>query len=757
MTCRMAAGQQKKRLTSSNIHEQFKGKKKRQDSSDCILNLRCHIDLEWDDIQRRVWAKKEQVGLSWTDITPFLDIVSLAHNGLADIIAVPQEMFSLDNLMNVLSYEVWATCLSESERKLLTQFLPSGKGAEQIVHSLLKGENHYFGNPFLKWSTSLCAGNLHPDNVLQAEQQSLLNKKAYYSEINKYHKGMLRVIKNWKEGWLNCKDPEKLWSDGYTKNKQGSLATSTEEANDLTISKRELRPDMDADDTDIYMSYIKVSKTQHQLVMNLKQSADGIQYKLLGRLLGDLNSFHVYPYITFEEEEKQKLHEHWLQMANKDLPAAFEVAGQRKMGREQMRKSLELELTEKIKILFVKDNKIQSIESTAREPTCDGDHRNQHTPDEIIRFKDNSTDEHLLDQITSLKSDMETSPIVVGQEVDEALQTEDHYSPLCLSVDNQNPSNTIMEVAGSSQTSAKNMWQSASISNSYYSTTENGGYTSIGQLSLGHPQLSIEHPTNIIGLGREIIEAEHGELMPTTFNADQRASLFSSYNQSEMLSAFPKKPRIISYPQQHINGIKEPVSQFLMTHDGLPESSMVSTQLQGAQQLEQRGPGEQDAYMHHITSKSLYSDSCPDQAFTSVEQLNFPSIQSSMDTGTLGLNWFRDDGQTYNNWSNIDPSGGGQCLADASNTEGSLYNVLSSKFPTCPSYSNSSSEQYLQPRNFGANSNAQNIYGYVQHQPVNPSSHQAVAVNNLSWMNYAQQNSSLHNPLGRPLQRSWNK
>lgn len=106
MTCRMAAGQQKKRLTSSNIHEQFKGKKKRQDSSDCILNLRCHIDLEWDDIQRRVVAKKEQVGLSWTDIAPFLDTFSLSHNGLADIIAVPHEIFSLDNLMNVLSHEV---------------------------------------------------------------------------------------------------------------------------------------------------------------------------------------------------------------------------------------------------------------------------------------------------------------------------------------------------------------------------------------------------------------------------------------------------------------------------------------------------------------------------------------------------------------------------------------------------------------------------------------------------------------------------
>ncbi|RRT71556.1 hypothetical protein B296_00007941 [Ensete ventricosum] len=152
----MAAGQQKKRLTSSNFHEQYKGKKKKKlDSSDYILNLRCRVDLAWDDHQRRVVAKKEQISLSWPDIAPFLDSVSQSHTGLADVVSVPIEIFSLDNLTDVLSYEVWATCLSESERKLLTQFLPSVKGAEQVVHSLLKGENHHFGNPSLKWQVEI--------------------------------------------------------------------------------------------------------------------------------------------------------------------------------------------------------------------------------------------------------------------------------------------------------------------------------------------------------------------------------------------------------------------------------------------------------------------------------------------------------------------------------------------------------------------------------------------------------------------------
>lgn len=107
MTCIMAAGQQKKRLRSSNIHELYKGKKKKRlDSSEFILNLRCHIDLEWDDMQRKVVARKEQVGLSWIDIAPFLDSVTLPHTGVADVVSVPNEIFSLYNLTDVLSYEV---------------------------------------------------------------------------------------------------------------------------------------------------------------------------------------------------------------------------------------------------------------------------------------------------------------------------------------------------------------------------------------------------------------------------------------------------------------------------------------------------------------------------------------------------------------------------------------------------------------------------------------------------------------------------
>ena len=79
----------------------------------------------------------------------------------------------------VFSCQVWATCLSESERKLLTQFLPTGTGAEQAVQSLLSGEDHHFGNPFLRWQVSLA-------NFCRLRHVCLMSKdciNAYYSIV----------------------------------------------------------------------------------------------------------------------------------------------------------------------------------------------------------------------------------------------------------------------------------------------------------------------------------------------------------------------------------------------------------------------------------------------------------------------------------------------------------------------------------------------------------------------------------------------
>lgn len=102
----MAAGQQRKRLASSNLHELQGKKKKRVDSSSYILNLRSHVHLQWDNVLKRVVAKREQVGITWKELSPYVDSVPKFHSGLADVFSFPKEIFDLDNLMEVLSHKV---------------------------------------------------------------------------------------------------------------------------------------------------------------------------------------------------------------------------------------------------------------------------------------------------------------------------------------------------------------------------------------------------------------------------------------------------------------------------------------------------------------------------------------------------------------------------------------------------------------------------------------------------------------------------
>ncbi|KAG8080664.1 hypothetical protein GUJ93_ZPchr0007g5417 [Zizania palustris] len=205
----MAAGKQKKRIISSTNSDQHRtGKKVKVQSSNYLIGLKSRIGLKWDDYQKRVVPKQEQVGILWSDLAPFIDSGQKHCSGLADVTYVPPETFSLENLRSVLSYEVWATCLTEAERKFLIQFLPSETDAEENLHLLLTGQNHHFGNPSLSWSSSLCYGDIHPDVVLNKEKQIRVDEKAYRINLSNYNSNMVETVKKWKKIWLSCDDSE---------------------------------------------------------------------------------------------------------------------------------------------------------------------------------------------------------------------------------------------------------------------------------------------------------------------------------------------------------------------------------------------------------------------------------------------------------------------------------------------------------------------------------------------------------------------
>ncbi|XVF13823.1 hypothetical protein REPUB_Repub09cG0001500 [Reevesia pubescens] len=217
----MAADQRKKRLNGAsiagcNFPDQYRTKKKKLELLQNDLNTKSCISLEWDGNQKKVVAKREQIGLSRRHLKPFIDSKLHYHKVLADVLTLPQEIFHLENLTELLSYEVWQTHLSENERNLLMQFLPTGTDKEQVLQALLAGNNFHFGNPLLKWGASLCSGHLHPDAVIQEEQHLKAEKKAYYSELQDYHNDIIDSLQKLKEKWESCKDPEqeivqKLW------------------------------------------------------------------------------------------------------------------------------------------------------------------------------------------------------------------------------------------------------------------------------------------------------------------------------------------------------------------------------------------------------------------------------------------------------------------------------------------------------------------------------------------------------------------
>ncbi|XP_039008281.1 uncharacterized protein LOC120136256 [Hibiscus syriacus] len=212
----MAADQRRKRLhgasiTGCNSLDQCKTKKKKLklEPSRNDSNTKCCISLEWDGNKKKVVAKREQIGLSQRHLRSFTESTTHCHRVLADVLTLCPEIFELEDLTEVLSYEVWQTHLSENERNFLMQFLPSGIDKERVLQALFSGDNFHFGNHFLKWGTSLCLGHLHPDTVIQEEQRLKAENKSYYSELQEYHNDMIEYLQKLKEKWESSKDPEK--------------------------------------------------------------------------------------------------------------------------------------------------------------------------------------------------------------------------------------------------------------------------------------------------------------------------------------------------------------------------------------------------------------------------------------------------------------------------------------------------------------------------------------------------------------------
>ncbi|KAI3457768.1 hypothetical protein Pfo_014431 [Paulownia fortunei] len=440
----MAADQRKKRVNAASLvgctsREQYRVNRKKLRVQQHALNMRPNISLEWDNKKKSIVSKREQIGITRRHLNPFIES-GRGHNVLADVFSVPEEIFELENLSEVLSYEVWQSHLSDNERSFLSQFLPKEPEPDTIVRDLLAGDNFHFGNPYVKWGASLCFGEFHPDNVLHEEQSLKASKKAYYSDLQKYHNDMIENLQMWKEKWAGCKDPEvdivqNIWSSkkhaersmppsetrfcgteenlvatpescswanseiAYSSDNQnlGMLHGESQRRNDflknisdnsssgpkvvaaITKKGEKLhRRNIQHSDGAKYMSYIKVSREQHERVKNsMKHAGNSIQPRSLNNVLGIVDALNVQPFERFEEEERKKLHGHWLKLATKDIPECFANWRQRQLKRQELTQFLGEEIGQKLERQETTlDEEKEGSQNTQKELSDDGEEEN---------------------------------------------------------------------------------------------------------------------------------------------------------------------------------------------------------------------------------------------------------------------------------------------------------------------------------------------------------------------------------------------
>ncbi|MCD9645705.1 hypothetical protein HAX54_034842 [Datura stramonium] len=141
-----------------------------------------------------------------------------------------------------------------------------------------------------------------------------------------------------------------------------------------------------------YMSYIKVSREHYQRVKNsMKHNSNSIQPRSLSNVLGDVENLHVQPFEFYEEEERQKLHDHWLQLANRDVPAGFANWVQRRSQELHVRISLGQEMKQKLNVQ-IKGNEKKSSDGIFAEPTDNKEAEERMSSDGIFAEQTDNTE-----------------------------------------------------------------------------------------------------------------------------------------------------------------------------------------------------------------------------------------------------------------------------------------------------------------------------------------------------------------------------
>ncbi|KAG5252143.1 glutamic acid-rich protein [Salix suchowensis] len=546
-----------------------------------------------------------------------------------------------------------------------------------------------------------------------------------------------------------------------------------------------------------YMSYLKISKKQLQLVKDMKQSGKSIQSKSLNCVLGDLDTLHVQPYEEFVKEEHKKLLEHWMQLVHKDLPTAYAIWRERQFQRQKITKSMEQEMEGRLKYPVENLEKVghetvlldQSDQGANKHETNMEDVQEQNHEIMLQGQNDHGTRYKNLTSLTT--SPHHISSFSVGQELDPVdVNMENNHAHSNSNSDEASPH--VSEYSGSMHaadapinqgipisSSGGDVWSSVSIPTSYYDAAANHEYTSTGGLSLPH-QVNEEQRSRLIGLETEVNEDDAGKDL---LHGQSDGGSFSSYpnhDRSGLLQSLFRSQAILPYHnEQKQNRLDFQSPNGVIMQDG-QFTGHLQGQLQPSLSLEQGQKRHTEDYLQQNISEGIYSE----EEDWNVNPARMPArIQSHLnDGGLLTQNWFSGEHQVRGDWTGA----GGRSVSSqsiGSNADQSLFSVLSqcnqlhtrnpinqlrSVSPVNQRSSGpfdlvGSAEQFVLPRTYGMVSGVTPRINNTLPQAVHPLNYyggrdtvSSLMPDDMGWMTLPQ-NSALHDPVGKPHLRSWNQ
>ncbi|KAI5078609.1 hypothetical protein GOP47_0006280 [Adiantum capillus-veneris] len=121
---------------------------------------------------------------------------------------LPQELFELSNLGDILSLQSWNECLSEKERQQLSAYLPVMElgSFQKTLGEVFSAHNMYFGSPMEHLWQQLTGGLCNPTVVRTHQTLTALQRREYYHDLRCYHNGMVNSLTEMRELWMS--DPD---------------------------------------------------------------------------------------------------------------------------------------------------------------------------------------------------------------------------------------------------------------------------------------------------------------------------------------------------------------------------------------------------------------------------------------------------------------------------------------------------------------------------------------------------------------------